>query len=337
MWTVTFGFIKHFASTTARDDSTSINHQYTAHLFYHSLNCVPLFQALKKHQQRAKFISAQYKQHKQAQQQSQQHKLSKKHHYDNYREYSADFARSQSITPPFPTAMSAPPQPLSSQNNNNNNNNDNDNINDSIPIHLSLPAEPLNQQGSNSRGYTGEYASDMSLASSLEGASQHQRYQQHQQQQHNSRYHGYNGKQNKVVAIVNRPQPLGASSSSSNSNINANDSNGDLNNQSNVRYNNMGNGIGTGGSGTGSGSGTPSSRRSPFFKSGNLNQSPISSILSSGSRILQQSMRAINVEPGSLRASTFTVITAMVGGGTLTIPYGLKLSLHFLNQWLLLE
>eukprot|EP01084_Bolivina_argentea_P190438 327259_1 len=48
--------------------------------------------------------------------------------------------------------------------------------------------------------------------------------------------------------------------------------------------------------------------------------SPIPVLLRSASSILSQSMR---LPPGSLRASTFTVITGMVGGGTFTFSYGI--------------
>ena len=48
--------------------------------------------------------------------------------------------------------------------------------------------------------------------------------------------------------------------------------------------------------------------------------SPIPVLLRSASSVLSRSMR---LPPGSLRASTFTVITGMVGGGTFTFSYGI--------------
>lgn len=48
--------------------------------------------------------------------------------------------------------------------------------------------------------------------------------------------------------------------------------------------------------------------------------SPIPVLLRSASSVLSRSMR---LPPGSLRASTFTVITGMIGGGTFTFSYGI--------------
>jgi len=60
---------------------------------------------------------------------------------------------------------------------------------------------------------------------------------------------------------------------------------------------------------------TPS-RRSTHY---NRSSSPIPVLLRSASSLLSQSMK---LPAGSLRASTFTVITGMVGGGTFTFSYG---------------
>ena len=50
--------------------------------------------------------------------------------------------------------------------------------------------------------------------------------------------------------------------------------------------------------------------------------SGIPTLLRSGSQLLK---RAVSLPAGSLRASTFTIITGMVGGGTLTFSYGIKM------------
>ena len=51
--------------------------------------------------------------------------------------------------------------------------------------------------------------------------------------------------------------------------------------------------------------------------------SPIPELLRSASSMLSQTMK---LPPGSLRASTFTVITGMVGGGTFTFSYGVYMA-----------
>ena len=46
-------------------------------------------------------------------------------------------------------------------------------------------------------------------------------------------------------------------------------------------------------------------------------------LVRSASRMMRS---AVVLQPGSLRASTFTVVTGMVGGGTLTFSYGIKMA-----------
>ena len=218
--------------------------------------------------------------------------------------------------------MSAPPISAQDYETNNNDFDYHSNLGEDergqlINLHSSLPSDLQRQEQRNgsTRGNTGDFAPDMSLTSfdAAEASQSNQRDSRLQSLRSSGAY-----------VPVNRP-------------VNCSNSTGKKKNQSATASSDLlieTNNINSSsnrfvGAPSGRANGTNANRvKSPFFGNKTGTSSPISSILSSGSKLLQQSMRVINLEPGSLRASTFTVITAMVGGGTLTIPYGVKLSIQ---------